>query len=231
MRLLVLFLSAVSLWAQAQQQMLLAPKISAAGITAVNTGDAMCVGATGGTINFDSTGANTIVIGGGSHTAGPLAVSDNKSNTYTALVTSGTGSAPALYSFYAKNATTGAGHVITITGLFPGACAATFAGVSTSTPLQSQTNNGDHSGATNSPGSQTPSSDGSLIITFVSLDIGTVISSIDAGFTISGKLPGVPATSYGSGLAYLIQGTAGIVTPTWTFSSSVLSDANIAVAK
>jgi hypothetical protein len=44
--------------------------------------------------------------------------------------------------------------------------------------------------------------------------------TIDTGFTISDQVAHSPGNYYGSGLGYLVQGSAGAINPTWTISGA-----------
>lgn len=205
----------------------------AAPISVVNssTGNTLCTTGDSTTVSLDSTGANFIYVGGSYHAAIPIGVSDNKGNTYTALAAVGGSASPDTRSFYAKaTGKTGTGHVITITGLLPGACVATFAAVSTSSPLISENHANDVTSTTIQPGSVTPASDGSLVITTINKNIGATFTSINSSFTVGGNTNGVGGVGYGVAIAYLIQNTAGAVNPTWTMSNDQY-DASIAVFK
>lgn len=160
-------------------------------------------GATSGSI--DTTGANLIVVCVGSNYSGPQvsAITDSKSNTWTALT--GRGAVAKGRIFYCLNPTVGSGHTFTNSADGDRLFALAFSGV------DSYEND---SGAADAdqPGSLTPSLDGSLLVTMMRDFAGNL--SINSGFTIAELDSGND-----SGAAYLIQLTAAAVNPTWSGNS------------
>ncbi len=244
-RLLILFVTLQLCHAQMLTTIVGGGPAAAPPITFVSTGITMCAGDTAGsgvqvaaiTLGpFTSTGGNFIVVWSGAHAAGLPTIVDSKLNTWTQLTADTTGSFPNMRGWYAKNATVGTSHTITVTGLFVGFCAAIFSGVSTSTPRDGTGSRvSDHSGTTNQPGSVTPAADGSLLITATGTDATVVVTNNDLGlgFTQSGNFVGgnSPSTWAGITMAYKIQGTAAAQNPTFTYGVSAVTDAVIDIFK
>jgi hypothetical protein len=76
------------------------------------------------------------------------------------------------------------------------------------------------------PGSITPSQSGALVVTAVGFGSNGDTSSINLGFTIAQHVA-LTGNTYGIGFAYLIQGAAAAINPTWTLSAANLWTAGI----
>lgn len=170
---------------------------------------------------IDTTGASLLVVNRIGFSGGDLGVvSDNKGNTWVQLPrVTGSGG---LWQFflYCINPIVGTGHTFTITN--GTACAievAAFSGVTGVLPFD-QLSTFIDTAATIQPGSLTPANANSLIVTGVGIyNSGPTVSSIDSGFTITDTNPA--GGNFGGSLAYLVQGAAAAVNPTWTFSGSL----------
>jgi hypothetical protein len=177
---------------------------------------------------IDTSGANLIVIVLGSdvntqESASIAAPTDNKMNTYTQLtpaVTWGTGAGGNCSIWYLYSPSVGAGHTFTnnatefaTQGFYSVIAVAAFSG-SASAPLDQQSTGTTGSGTTVQPGSVTPGSANELLVAGCGFSsIGTI--SVDSGFTITDQ----PSSASGGkpmALAYLIQGAAGALNPTFT---------------
>ncbi len=77
-------------------------------------------------------------------------------------------------------------------------------------------------GTTLQPGSVTPSENNELIVTGLGFYPSGVLS-VNSSFTISDQVNYVSSAAMGLGAAYLVQGTAGAVNPTWTDSTTATS--------
>lgn len=181
-------------------------------------------GTAGTSTAIDTTAANLIVVtsvGFGANSFGTL--TDSKGNTWTLRInflTGGAGYATGVWE--CVNPTVGTGHTFTITGgSFPSFCVAAFSGVATSSPFGASTTAQVTVGNTSiQPGSLTPSTNGSLVLTTMTLSDGiTGTVSINSSFTITNQNPHT-GSAEGSALAYLVQATAGAVNPAWTYSGS-----------
>lgn len=174
---------------------------------------------------IDTTGANAIFIVSYSYQgtgSGPLNnPTDNKGNTYTQraiLKTSPTGFQIELWECISP--TVGTGHTFTRTGsnIYASFDVLAVSGLATTSFFGGSVTATIASGAgTAQAGSVTPTSNGSLVLSaYLFSDGMTGTASIDSGFTITDQQPAGTGTTEGGALAYLIQGTAGAVNPTWT---------------
>lgn len=191
-------------------------------------------GSAGGTTgSINTTGANLICVAV-SHYApgGSVVLTDNKSNTYVLARNQNdntTVSAIALY--YVLNPTVGSGHTFTLaisgaTG-YPSMTIEAFSGIDTGTGLDQVNSSG-----TATPGSITPGANNSLVFTGASAN-GTVPSqtfSVNSGFTIKDQVPFLSAFYFGNASAYLIQGTAAAVNPTWSYSAGLQTIASAIIS-
>lgn len=170
---------------------------------------------------IDTSGANLLVMVVHSDHA-TITPSDSKTNTWLQAVQEATFKIGTIY--YAWSATVGTAHTFTLTGTdhFGTIQVYAFSGAQTSGDPLDQTNHGiNFGGTTVQPGSVTPTSDGQLIVTGDNHDTANV-ETINSAFTS----PAGAGTGYGDvqslGVAlgghsaYLIQGTAAAVNPTWT---------------
>ncbi len=154
------------------------------------------------------------------------ALTDSKGNTWTALTLP---SSPAQKGqlFYVKTPTVGSGHTFSTNvgaGAVPAVAVAAFsgtAGLAADLDTASAT-----TGMSIQPGSGTPAHANEVIVTGMSSS-GTDADSIDSGFTITDQLPLLGFAHFGIALAYLIQGAAAAVNPTWSGSASVTRTASM----
>jgi len=170
----------------------------------------------GTTSAIDTTGASLLIAVADDSAPVPTPT-DSKSNISWTKLTgqSGTfGSETAI--FYCKNPTVGSGHTFTIGGSVPALCVAAFSGADTSSPFD-QENGVPETATPEQAGSITPSQNDELIIAALGgLGQG---ASIDSGFTLIESQPLTGGVNFASYLAYLIQGTAAAVNPSWTTST------------
>lgn len=171
------------------------------------------------TAAIDTTGANLIVIAisyDGAATG--ITVSDNKSNTWTALTASPTGS-PQARLYYCYNPTVGTGHTFSVAGTsgFDPIAVAAFSG-SASSPVDQQNGAFIGSGVNNAlaPGSVTPTVDNELCVTATGFNAAGTPFSINDSYTILEQIDMVGSTTYGLALGYRIETTATATNPTWT---------------
>lgn len=182
------------------------------------------------TTGIDTTGANFIVLAlSYLNTAAP-SISDNKGNTYTALTAKDDATSAKSRLYYCASPTVGTGHTVTVTGtsIFASVAVAAFSGVLGAAPLQVEAAGGSGTGLSRQPGSVTPAADGSLVVTGLAFEVSQTVT-IDSGFAITDQNNFAGGTDFGSALAYLIQGTAAAVNPTWTLPSGNASAATGAV--
>ena len=187
------------------------------------------LGANGGTTSgIDTSTADTIFIIVAYQTSGTISLSDSKSNTWTLIRTENNG-------FDIKNAlyrsdtpaTVGSGHTFTATlsGGVVAVAITAFAGGATSSIDDQNEGNGTIFSSTIAPGSITPTADNTIVITGATAsDDTTDPNSINGGFTIAAHFAN-GSSSFGVGIAYLVQTTATAADPTWTLSQSAVHEA------
>jgi len=171
----------------------------------------------GTTTGVDTTGATLLILTVGWYdgTTADVTVSDSKGNTWTPLTKkSDTGLSTRMW--YCDSPTVGSAHTFTVSG------SGTYSAVSVSAWSGSTTGaygteNSAYSAVANSlaAGSVTPAVDGSLVVTACSF-AATGTFSIGSGFTITNQQNYNGATNEGHAQAYLIQGTAAAINPTWS---------------
>jgi hypothetical protein len=176
---------------------------------------------------LNTTGANWIGVSVASGPGASFTVTDSNSNTCAKVPDA---NAPYVQSYtqtvvyQCVNPTVGSGHTFTITGTGLQFCAAVeaFSGVATSSPYD-QGNGNTSGGNTSQTGAITPGVNNEVIVTSVSTYAPGVVTpyTIDSGFTITDQADAVASTTFGCGMAYLVQSTAGTINPTWTLNSSV----------
>lgn len=185
--------------------------------------------------NINTTGATLLVMSIGQYIQGSNAaptITDTFNNTWTLAIAQGVsgGGNQAELLYYVANAKVGANHNFTTSYVggtgYPSQQVAAFSGVITASPLAQTTGFWAGSGASAStiqPGSLTPTTNGSLIISnagnFVNTGTGANIT-VDSGLTVINHDRAVFAQNQGSALAYLVQTTASAINPTWTLSST-----------
>jgi hypothetical protein len=188
-------------------------------------------GGSGGTASLDTTGADLIILVLSCDSATTPTVTDNQSNTYTALSPQPGGQNRDTQIIYCQAPTVGTGHTWTVSGSndFPSICISAWSG-STSTPLD-QSNGGSIGFATSlQTGSVTPIADNELIICALGRSNNEGVT-IDSGMTI---LDQVTDSAFGkavSALAYEIQTTATTRNPQWSWTSADQGEAAIATFK
>ena len=160
-----------------------------------------------------TTGADLIVIGGGWY-QNAVTISDSAGNTWTGL-TARSSSTAFNRLWYCLNPTTSASHTFTIagTGVYAWVGFLAFSGVASYDAETGATGTGTSLAA----GSLTPAVDGSLLIT--SATTAGTSHTVNRGYTATTQ-NNVGGTSMGGGIAYLIQGTAAAVNPTWSWTGS-----------
>ncbi len=195
-------------------------------------------GFTSGSIN--TSGADLLIVMVGNYSGTQPTLSDSvggNSNTWVPLTRQDSGNSSSALIYYAKNATVGSGHTFTLTGnnSFASMEVQAWSGSDLTAPFDVQNGANESSNATTlQPGSVTPSNNGSLIVAGLCLrGFGTPgdTATVNSGFTDLDQQTGVSSQCLGSALAYLVQGTAGAVNPTWTWTHGDDAGAVIAVFK
>lgn len=201
------------------------------------------VEATGGqaspaiTAAMDSTGADLLVAvvsqwAGATDTT----VTDNKSNNWTGGALTGRGSNTGRTRiWWCKPTSVGSGHTFTSNNaadIYGTIIGMAFSGAHAS-PFDVENGNGADIAVTSTqPGSVTPSQANSLIIAACSpADQSLFPYGIDSGFTEADEVEGVTSTIEGLIAAYLIQGAAAAVNPTFSWTVATNPGAAIAVFK
>lgn len=195
-------------------------------------------GANGGTTgSIDTTGATLLAVvvatwqGG---TDGTESVTDNKGNTYSKATLYPHTSSPAVRLFYCVGGTVGSGHTFTYsdTNSYAAILATAWSGTATSSAFDQE--NGSNTGAAGTsrqPGSVTPTEDNELLISGLCWDGSISGLGIDSSFTLLDSQAYSAANNMGGAVGYKIQTTAGAENPTWSWTSSVFSAADIATFK
>lgn len=184
---------------------------------ALVTSGSIAGSASGGTsAPLNTTGATLLVIVDACQNG--TTPSDSKGNTWTlAILVSPTGEFSSTDTYYAANPIVGTGHTFTNTPNFSESQILAFSGVVTTSPLDTPTSASMTSGT---PGSVTPTNNGSLIITGVKSDNPGDTYTIGSGYTIAGQIPFSAGVNFGGAAAYLIQTTAAAANPTWNVTPS-----------
>jgi hypothetical protein len=186
------------------------------------------------TSSVDTTGANTLFAVVNYYvgiTATAPTVTDSKSNTWTKLTSWSDGVNDRIALYYAKNATVGSGHTVTVVGTaqYPGVCFLAFSGGDTTAPFDVE-NGGTVLSTSGGPGaSGAPATANSLTISFrgsQNSDGGSY--TVGSSFTISDSVDRA-TNGLGVGAAYKI--TSASENPTWTWANSQQEVLGIAVFK
>jgi hypothetical protein len=187
------------------------------------------VAGNGTTPAINTTGANLLTIKMVEFGASPPAPTDSLSNTWTKCGAEAISGNSHAQIYYAKNATVGAAQTFTVAGgSFPSLFAASWSGVDTSAPCD-QTGTGTVTGGQDTVlSSVTPSQNNELIITVLSNN-SSDNPTVDSGFTKQDTQ--LSTSNEGVAWAYLIQGTAAAVAPTWHTAGSSNQAACIATFK
>lgn len=175
---------------------------------------------------IDTTGANLlIVVATFLSTSGPV-IADSKSQPMWAPVIGNSAVGVSNQMYYTSAAAiVGAGHTFTITTTagFPSIEVLAFSGALATNAVQPGASSTPQStpATTIQPGSVSPDANGYVLVTGLFNNEGSGSPSIDQGFTISDYADQGASQNYGSAAAYLIQGVAGAVNPTWTKNNNV----------
>ena len=183
---------------------------------------------------IDTSGATLIVLYSAAYIgSSAVSVSDSKSNTWTGLTNLADSQQSRLW--YAYGATVGASHTFTIstadTTLFNGAlCVMAVSGnLVGGDPIDAQNVNSNSSALTLTTGSVTPSLNNEIVITGFASAANNTAPAVDSGLTLLDSLTGTGRPLVG--LAYITQGIAASINPTWTIDPAANNQANIASFK
>ena len=153
-------------------------------------------------------------------------LADSKGNTW--ILGQSNNSSPTVgithNMYYCLNPTVGAAHTFTFTstGGFP---SINYCAVTNVLALDKNggTNGGSSGVSSIQPGSLTPTQSGELIFCGMGSSNTGSTPTINSGFTIAHGNNFVGGTSEVSSLAYLIQGSAAAVNPTWSWTTPALA--------
>jgi hypothetical protein len=183
------------------------------------------IGSTGGgdvtTSGINTTGATLLLAAVADYQASAArTVTDSKGNTWTPLTVYAVSGDARIQLHYAIPGTVGSSHTFSTNGgglAYPTICIQAWSGAD-ATPFDVENGASDATTGTSfQPGSVTPSNNDSLVITGLSLSGGTAIG-IDSGFTIAGSVNYSVGNHFGGHMAYLVQGAAAAVNPTWSWT-------------
>jgi hypothetical protein len=182
--------------------------------------------------SLDTTGANLLIAI--THDYEPTAagtLTDSKGNTWTPLTAYTRAGATRQRIYYVTNSpTVGSGHTITytVTNIYGVVTFLAFSGAHATAPFDTE-NGGGFSNTTFQAGSVTPAVDGSLILAALTY-AQTRTVSINLGFSTPVQTDYNGGTAArGGAVAYLVQGTAASVDPTWSGGGSGEASAAVAV--
>src|SRR5262252_36271 len=178
----------------------------------------------GTTAAIDTTGADLLVLGVGWYAAGGTLATptDSKGNTWIALTAHGPGQFATHRFWYAKNAIVGAGHTFTATGAgtFANLIVHAFSGSHLTAPFDVESGASSSGGvATLASGSVTPTQNGSVVVTGYACLTNPGNSAETVTPTMTQTAVGTSATGR-SLTGVLIQTTAAVINPTWSWSAS-----------
>lgn len=177
--------------------------------------------------SIDTTGATLLVVAvADSNAAAAGTLSDSKSNTWTQILSIGSGGGTRATLYYSKPTIgVGPGHTFSITGAanVPTLSYVCYAGGSPTVPLDQSSDAGGGGISTIQPGSITPSRDNALVVCMLSANTTVITPSIDSGFTLLNAKLSDGVNFEGAGLAYKIQTTPAAVNPTWTADNCTLT--------
>lgn len=181
---------------------------------------------------IDTSGADLIVAIVGEYSVNAAAVvTDSKGNTWTALTSYQTSNQDKVTLWYTQPTSVGSGHTFTVTDAASTIPAIAVSAWSGSTPIavfDQQNGNTSPSGTTCSPGSITPSSANSLVITgFTAVSDGAGAPTVDSGFALLANALVNGATGVSAAIAYKITGSTPS-NPIWTNAAGASTAAAIA---
>lgn len=185
-------------------------------------GRADSLGPNGGTsAGLNTTGCDTLWLAVSTDSGVTLVagdISDSRSNTWALLGTTPAGGFCRIHLFYAKNASVGAGHTITVTktSCYAATVFAANSGGDLSAPTDADAGN---STTGTSIAAGITASANTITITALADDNGGTITD-PAGYTRIANQAHIGATSYGVTMAYKQTAGGGSETPSWGTSSS-----------
>jgi hypothetical protein len=182
-------------------------------------------GANGGaTSAINTTGANLLVLSVSWYAAGTttLNVSDSKGNTWIPLTLRNTATTAHRF-YYAKNATVGTGHTVTVsaTGIYPVLAFHAFSGVDPTAPFDVENGITATAGSSLATGSATPAVAGSLVVSGWAGMNGTNTPNVDSGLALTAKQAPSGGTNVAGAAGWIVQSTsASAVNPLWSWTGT-----------
>lgn len=192
------------------------------------------LGQNGGTsaTSFSSASADTIFLTVASNNTNALTVSDSKGNTWTLIRSQDNGFGIMNYLYRTDTpAVVGSSHTFTVTGTstFASISITCFAGGATSSIDDQENSAGTIFSQTIQPGSITPSEANTLIITGITAtDDNREPTTINSSFTVATSRSAPSGLNVG--IAYLVQGSAAAVNPTWTLANGSATHLDTTIA-
>jgi len=178
---------------------------------------------------INTSGVDLLVLGAHSYGGTAPAISDSKSNSWTALTLQQGGVGSRMRIYYTVSPTVGSGHTFTVSGggvaIYPVVTVFGFSGVKLASPFDQENGAGAVTVSSLATGSVTPSEDNELLVAFASTNVEDV-TAVSASFTLVHHGPNT-APSVGFGSSYQIQTTATARNPSFTFAAS---DGSVAAA-
>lgn len=181
-------------------------------------------GASSGTSTaINTTGANLIVVCLTGYLVVGAPPTDSESNTWTAAVNAQTLNSVDSEIWYCYSPTTSASHTFSLpvgSTAYMTMSVSAWSGAQAA-PLDQTASAVDNLSVTSgSAGSITPSANGALIIGSICPQNSSFAPTINDSFSIIESSAIVGGVSYSGASAYLVQGSAAAINPTWSFSSS-----------
>lgn len=171
------------------------------------------------TSSLDTTGANLVIVACSYQVSSGASLTDNKSNTWTALTESAYSANVAVKLYYCINPVVGSGHTFTLSGttVYPSIGVLALSGMLNANvfDVENGANNGTAK-STIATGSITPTLDDELLVTVLGFNNSGTPLSIDNSFTVLESQNFLASNHYGLGLAYKVQTSASAINPTWT---------------
>lgn len=147
---------------------------------------------------------------------------DSKTNSWSQVGSTVTGSLVRLRRYRASGSiVVGAGHTVTVTVTagYPACSFSSWSDVASS-PNDQWAGAAPGSGTTESPGPITPSVNDCLILSAAAMVQPSMTLSIDDGYSILHQAANISGTAFGLGVGYLVQTTATVTDPEWTWSGT-----------
>jgi hypothetical protein len=181
---------------------------------------------------FDTTGATLLAIWVSGYNVNPnyTTPTDSKSNTWAVGPHYKNSNQVGGQWFYCLSPTVGSGHTfsMTTTGQFATFYVAWADSIAASA-FDGSTGAGSTSGTSLASGSITPTQAGDLILSGHTSEVNTTYA-VDSGMTVLQQTPYVASTHEGGALAWVIQGAAAAINPSWSWTGSTPNSESSVIA-